>query len=33
MSTPKWKRNLLDFKQNREIIDYAMEHPKALSNK
>jgi len=29
MSTPKWKRNLLDFKQKREIIDYAMKHPKS----
>ena len=27
MSTPNRKRNLLDFKQKREIIDYAMKHP------
>jgi len=33
MSTPNRKRNLLDFKQKREIIDYAMKHPKAFSNK
>jgi hypothetical protein len=25
MSTPKRKRNLLDFEQKREIIDYAMK--------
>jgi hypothetical protein len=30
MSTPNWKRNLLDFKQKHEIIDYAVKHPKAL---
>jgi hypothetical protein len=29
MSTPKQKRNLLDFKQKSEIIDYATEHPKS----
>jgi len=28
LSIPKWKRNLLDFKQKHEIIDYAMKHPK-----
>jgi len=30
MSTPNRKRNLLDFKQKHEIIDYAVKHPKAL---
>jgi hypothetical protein len=29
MSTRKRKRNLLNFKQKREIIDYAMKHPKS----
>ena len=28
MFTPKWKRNLLDFKRKCEIIDNAMKHPK-----
>ena len=29
MSTPKRKRNLFDFKQKHEIIDYAMKHHKS----
>ena len=29
MSTPRGKRNLLDFKQKRKIIDYAMKHHKS----
>ena len=29
MSTSKRKRNLLDFKEKREIIDYEMKHPKS----
>ena len=29
MSTPKQKRNLLYFKQKREIVDYATKHPKS----
>ena len=29
MSTPKWKRNLFDFKQKHEIIAYAMKHHKS----
>jgi hypothetical protein len=29
MSTRIRKRNLLNFKQKREIIDYAMKHPKS----
>jgi len=33
MSTPNRKRNLLDFKQKCEIIDYAMKHPKAFSHR
>ena len=28
MFTPKWKRNLLDFKRKCEIIDNVMKHPK-----
>ena len=33
MYTPKRKRNLLDFKQKREIIDYAMKYPKSTLEK
>ena len=29
MSIQKWKRNLSDFKQKHEIIDYAMKHHKS----
>jgi hypothetical protein len=30
MSTPRRKRNLLDFKYKHEIIDYAKKHPKSM---
>ena len=33
MYTPKRKRNLLEFKQKREIIDYAMKYPKSTQKK
>ena len=33
MYTPKWWRNLLDFKQKREIIDYSMTYPKSIQKK
>ena len=29
MSTPKWKRVLLDFVQKKEILDYYKEHQKS----
>ena len=33
MYTPKQKRNLLDFKQKRKIIDHGMEYPKSTQKK
>lgn len=33
MYTPKRKRNLLDFKHKREIIDTAMKYPKSTQKK